>query len=371
MHFLLQQDSWCILVCLCLSHPLLSLYGLEGLQNPQSGNDLPYCNGLKEGQTCCSSQTVTTFQDQLNELTERLHNFAAARDLYLAQIKERYVQLFRNALGNVDFGNPGSIFNLENFVENIGDQIEASFDIFNTVASELGNINDNFYASLRTYQQSRTNCFSTVLKAQASAWCLACDPNYATKGVSDDGTIAFSDNLCQTITSACYPFLEQSVNFNPLIRARQSLEKLRNIQAYANNNDDTDGDDDTTDGDDDTNDPAATNVPAQENVFNPISSQKTVTIPEGCSGEGCSWQCQNLFAESKLDELLLANGAGPLGGADVDLTPIGEGTDRILQDGTSGTWNPDLEATALQFNVVENPGDVYFSDDDDTDDPDG
>ena len=310
-----MKQAFCIFLIFCslqvfsqdCNNPLLSAFNLSALDSPQSSQDYAYCNNTQNNQTCCSNETVSAFQSRLDSQTQGLYNLIAARDLYLSSLNEKFIGNWFDLSDDINESlNDMDGFQFEQLPNS--SNIQSQINLLYNISDELRDIRGNFYWNLRKYQLARGQCLKVVLEVQASIWCLACDPNYANNGVSSNGSIAFSNNLCQTISDACYPFLDAGVQFNPILRARQNYQQLlklsNNLRSYTSRSCDT-SDDNSIYGDN--------YIPSFDEFYRPISSQKSVHIPSGCDSKNCSWQCENLFSNNAINQEILANGAGILG----------------------------------------------------------
>jgi len=285
------------------NNPLLQVFGINGLQAPESGAGLPFCPNLQNGQTCCSAETVLGLQTNLNNLAQRLENNAAQKDIYIDQLNSNFTSQYQEALANFS-ENDNAIANLEQNVPGVGDPLRNQTNLFKSIGDALNNLDNDFSGALIAYQQTRTFCFTTLLQIQAAAWCLACDPNYALQGVQSDGTVNPSPIVCNTIQSACSPFLDDAIALNPLFQAQQTYQRLLNIRAYldefrANGN-------------------IAPNTTIENDILNSTNNtERTVSRPADPQ-----WQCENLFSpQFVLNEQVAANGAGLIGGADITSLP--------------------------------------------------
>ena len=292
------------------NNPLLDIYNLTGLSAPQSGSGLPFCQNLQNGQTCCSAATVGTFQGLINDLANQLQSAASTRDLYLADIRNNYLAQYQSLAGVLQ-SYAGDIPAISAQNSALGNNLTTDSTTLTDVSNRLTGINNDFNNALRDYQSTRVECFEDLLQVQASAWCLACDPNYANNGVRADGTITFSNDLREEVSGNCYDFLEAAERFNPLIRARQSLERLQNLTEYMAAFRSSGAIPDTV-------------LPRTFINSSTSPAQRTVGIPTGCvDDDNCVWQANNLFPRGILNQTIAANGAGVVGGADLTFDQLG------------------------------------------------
>jgi len=347
--FVLVSTFFTYLIAQDCNNPLLTTFGLEGLDTPQIGQGLPFCNNLQNGQTCCSFQTVESFQSRLDNLTTSLQELAGQRDVYLTELFANYSDTFQRAEDDLtDYSD--EVVRIQRANPSLGDEIRSQYRDIERISRALDRIDDRFRSSVQEYQQRRTNCLNTVLKIQSSAWCLACDANYANIGVQPDGSVNSSPEVCNTIMQDCWPYVQQTNYLNPLFQAQQAYQRLLNLtnllRDYKRNNY-----------------VLPENVTLDNDIFvSENDTERTSALPPNCTNTTCEWQCSNFFSSDfVLNNSIVSNGGGVLGGDDIDYPPIAVNVPqgRLLQNLQEETvWNPDLEATGLNFTVVDDPADV-------------
>lgn len=382
--FILVSTFFAYLLAQDCNNPLLNVFNLTGLQAPEPGNGLPFCSNLQNGQTCCSAETVQTFQTRLDNLTSSLQALAGDRDVYMTELFANYSNDFQSVADDLtDFSEDIDILQRDD--PELGNEVRYQYNGLNRIARALDNIDDHFRSNVQEYQQRRTACFNTILQVQSSAWCLACDPTYASIGVQPDGSVNTAPEVCNSIQQSCAPYLDRTGYFNPLFQAGQAYQRLVNLtrylRDYKNNNHVIPQD-----------------VVLENDILVPVNdTQRTSAIPPNCTNETCDWQCSNFFSPSfVLNESIVANGGGILGGDDVNYTAIGaqvndtvaapNDTTTVIVDNTTTTvtevpetiplgagfsapgrllrqlqeslWTPDLSATGLAYNVVDDPADI-------------
>lgn len=341
------------------------MFNITGLSTPQNGTDLPFCGNLQNGTTCCSADTVAGFQYLVNNLTANLQGIAALKDDYINQLNNNFTNQFQQAANNIQQFSD-DIANLVTVNVSIGNTFQDQYNLFQSISQELNDIASNFNNSLSTYQQDRAACFSTLLRIQSSAWCLACDPNYANEGVQTNGTINPDPSICSAIQTNCTGFTLQSDYLSPLFQAQQVYSRLVNLTSYIQN---------FTSGNN-----IIPNIVLNNDVYNPLNYiQQTVSLPDQCNTSSCMWLCNSLFSPQFLLNIpLVADGAGIVGGRDIQLDSIGallaNITNNILAPNGSVTcancsvtpdditvpnplsqWNPNLNITGLSFDITPTP----------------
>ena len=338
------------------NNPLLQTFNLSSLDAPVEGNDLAFCNNLREGQTCCSAETVLNFQSRLDNLTSSLQALAGERDTYIAELFSNYTHQYQELADDLsDFDQ--EVRDIHGQDQSIGLTLGNQIRFLHNLNRALDNIDDNFRGAFEGYQDARQQCFTTLLEVQSNAWCLACDANYASF-FDTNGNVNASPDLCNSIQDACRPFLFDSNNLNPIYQAQQSYGRLQSIIGYL------------------TDFRANGTIPDTQIIDDQWTesnwARKTSGLPANCTEDNCEWLCTNLFnGQFVLNQALAANGAGVEGSQDVRYAPlpliIGRSGSRFLQEAQA--WNPDLTSTGLEFNVEADPAGArnLLPNDDDTD----
>jgi len=349
LSFVLASAFFACLLAQDCNNPLLTTFGLEGLETPQVGEGLPFCSNLQNGQTCCSFQTIESFQTRLDNLTTSLQDLAGQRDVYLTELFANYSDSFQRAEDDLtDYSD--EVSRIRRTDPALGDEIRSQYRDIERISRALDNIDERFRSSVREYQQSRTNCLNTVLKIQSSAWCLACDANYASIGVQPDGSVNSSPQVCNAIMQNCSAYVEQTDFLNPLFQAQQAYQRLLNLtnllRDYKRNNF-----------------VLPENVTLDNDIFvSENDTERTSGLPPNCTNGTCEWQCSNFFSpDLVLNNSIVSNGGGVIGGDDIDYPTIAVNVPqgRLLQNlQEESVWSPDLEATGLNFTVVDDPADV-------------
>jgi len=122
---------------------------------------------------------------------------------------------FSNALANLVTTNATVATSLSNFNSTY-------FNFFNMTIQQLSSL--GFPNS--PPQISRVKCQTEILKIAASLKCLACDPNYGTKGVASDGTVSFSARTCTRMSFACTNYVLSSYNYSQFFILNASINWL-------------------------------------------------------------------------------------------------------------------------------------------------
>jgi len=205
-------------------------------------------------------------------------------------------------------------------------------------------------------------------KLQAAAWCLACDPNYAARGVSNvsnAGNIELSDNLCTRLQSSCYDFVSQAASQSALLSVRSLSSNLANMtlglqRIMAN---DSTGIDTLATAQDTSTSAQTAGAP----------SSTPVARPPDCNGTAsCPWICNRLFTpQGQVNETLVSVG-GQIGD---DTTTTTTTSSRLLQqqieEGSvvknklfkrrtlqAAEWNPDQDEAGVEVTFADDPASV-------------
>jgi len=153
--------------------------------------------------------------------------------------------------------------------------------------------------NFNTYQTSRATCIVEMVKLQAAAWCLSCDPEYSLKGVDSSGYIQFSTELQQRLNSACYQYLSSSNDQNVLLLVNTLSSRL---EAFSNSLDQISNNDLS----------GFTNLhTALDELYNPsplATSQQPASLPSTCTSINCEFIWTSIFSQGKINENILAAG---------------------------------------------------------------
>jgi len=340
------------------NNPLLDVYNITGLGAPVSGDGLAYCSNIQNN--CCSNTTALALQEKLNSLTNTLQALAGQRDIIIAQLDHNYTSQFRDRVSDLT-DLTDEISDIQKANAAVGDPIHTQFLSLRQLGNNLDDISDedNFKKDFIDMQNKRVVCFTALLQIQAEAYCLACDADWAANGVYANGTINSAEAVCATIQDACAPYTVAMDKFNPLFQAQQSYQRLDNLVNYLkvfNENKSI------------LNATLSGDIPVFTNA-----TERTNSQPEGCNDDTCPWQCTHLFSESfVMNTTVASNGGGVIGGGDVAYPDLGvtqviatgssgAGTDdaaRLLQGTTTGTWDPELGASGMEFVLVRDPAAV-------------
>jgi len=349
------------------NNPLLEIYGFDALANPVAAGNVPFCDNLRDGETCCSNTTILGFQGLIENITASLQELAGSRDIYIAQLRSNYTDSFRDQVS--DFTDyDGDVNDIQDADATVGDPIKTQYDSFRQLRSELDHFDnsDDYKSDFIDMQNKRVICYNALLNIQAAAFCLACDPNWENLGVQANGSITAAASVCDTIQSACAPFTDAMDKFNPLFQAQQAFTRLVGLTDWVKFYHDNDIFPNAT---------LSGDVPVVTNA-----TQRTNSQPPNCDEDTCTWQCTNLFNSSfQLNQTVAGNGAGVIGGGDVAYPDVGviqtvpsttSGGRRLQSTPTTGTWNPADTNAGVEIVVVSDPRAVTNLDGSDASDAD-
>jgi len=219
----------------------------------------------------------------------------------------------------------------------------------------------NITASFGAYQRSRSTCVVQMIKLQAAAWCLSCDPAYASKGVTSSG-VQLSNNLCNRLQSSCYEFVSRSASQSVVLYVKSLSSWLQSMSASLRKiaqNDITGLADLGT-------------ISAAVYNSNTSKNESPVSMPNGCTGIGsCSWICTDLFSQGQVNETLMGLGGQVDGSTSTSTSSrllqeeITEGSvvkdkllrkKRVLQ--ADSEWDPDQDEAGIEVSFPEDPASV-------------
>jgi len=363
----------------CGTNPLLRAFDIVApSQTPKIAEGIKFCKSLQGKDSCCSAETINGFQDRSDALIKRLTSAVAKRDVALIDIRKNTLpsldgklramkQASMNAIialgqsmgNNAGVGGTSGEGGLEDVFGNI--MILAIIQGYGQMATILTDSLGTLQSNFTDYQAHRAACVVNIVKIQAAAWCLACEPNWAEQGLDVKGALTFSTELTQTLTDSCYNYFagaaSQSMIFgiNMISSSLSAMTSAMNKVAR--------------------NDPKGSvelmTAMASSAISGSIDSSKIpIDFPEDCDRDACSWIAQSLFENGKLHEDSLTMG-GSLDSDDSSNSGSGTGSDTgsgsgtgtdngkrmLVQDG----WNPDPDEAGVTVTFEKNPGNVNNS----------
>ena len=222
--------------------------------------------------------------------------------------------------------------------------IQQMFTIAETVTTQL----DLLVESMSNFQASRTSCITTIVRLQAAVWCLACDPNYASKGVSAGPTLTISDDLCDTIESSCYNYISLGAYQSLLLQFRALLTVFQRINTALYKI---------------ANGAVSVTINLEPPSMPADDAMKPTIITDDCTDvNNCGWSCTNFIkVTGMLDERALGNG-GLFGNYLMTGSRRLTGEDNNVRVLTSSSgWNPDLDEAGVDVSFNDNPASLYGS----------
>jgi len=329
----------------CGSNPLLETFNLTAdFANAQFVPGLNYCKSLQNNETCCSAATINNFQARTDALLNRLRSSAAQRDESLIYIRDTLIPSLNGELQVMYQASYQAFMKLMmsppvNFTVMGAVQYYAQMARGFTDPQSIEIMKDNF----TSYQASRTACVINIVKIQAAAWCLACDPEFESKGVSEDG-IEFSENLVETLTDSCYYFIDRARILSTYFSFNEISPLLPNITAALNKI----AAGDMTGGSELVTIAQATPVVPQDVFYRPVS------FPQNCNVFSCQRIATDLFEQGKVDEDALAFG-GVIPESTSSRRMLGGKANRVL---TQGSWDPDMDEAGVIVTFEDSPQQV-------------
>ncbi len=85
---------------------------------------------------------------------------------------------------------------------------------------ELSETGAKAETAMKNLFKKQLTCFKQLYKIDAGMKCLACDANYATKGLTQDGddwVMAMNTSTCTRLKTACFDYLKAQQALNPYL----------------------------------------------------------------------------------------------------------------------------------------------------------
>jgi hypothetical protein len=213
------------------NNPLLNIMGLNQYygSTPTIVTGTQNCKKFEGKSSCCPVSVLNSIQTYVNQTTSTVRTQNDIRmKKYLgfhSSLTSFYqaLALYKKAYTTLKSVNPVAAVTMASFYT----QYEPYFDNMIIGLTSLGTP----YAPI---QLKRNQCQSEMIKIFAAAKCLACDPYYASKGVSSTGAITFSTAVCARMSVACYQYIEQSVPFSYYFLVKDVLNWLTAVTQQIN-----------------------------------------------------------------------------------------------------------------------------------------
>mmetsp|Transcript_30355 Transcript_30355/g.27613 ORF Transcript_30355/g.27613 Transcript_30355/m.27613 type:complete len:207 (+) Transcript_30355:56-676(+) len=167
------------------------------------GSNVEYCPFLADSDdgSCCSADTLQEVADKVEELKDTLQTMAGERDRKLAKAftsirsnmeatMDAYSEIFELDIMQQAGVDEGEMGEMDQFMEEFEKGMKEAREAFTD------------------FQSNRAQCYREMLDIQASAICLACNPNWETQGVDEDGEISIAEGTCARITESCFVFAQ-------------------------------------------------------------------------------------------------------------------------------------------------------------------
>jgi hypothetical protein len=355
----------------CQGNFLIEQFKFNKLDDPTPVKDLKYCKSL-EASSCCSAEIINSFQTKADELKASLEKAVAARDKFLIDTRRDFIPTIRGTLTRLQQAGKKASEALGQTVTTPGDGAGSTFNLntdsglsggLGAMADSLTTGYDELKKNFLVYQKQRSECVTEMIQLQASAWCLACDPNFQTKGVSFS-SVALSTETCTRLTSSCYKFLSLSAAQNvilslkymaPLLEAYTvAMEKIAAKKIAEG-----------------MSELLKVGLEGASNVKIPTNEvELPTTMPLRCTATSCDFICDTLITKKGiLNEKLLA--AGGL----INTVTSDTGSVRLLLEEddeeayeevrkpknrmlAGETWAPKADEAGVTVTFSENPGKV-------------
>jgi len=360
----------------CGSNPLLSVFEITASFNEaQIVPGINYCKSLQNKETCCSADTINGFQAKADALIKRLTSAVAKRDQSLIDIRKNVIPNLNGKLESMKEASNRAVSKLQ---ASLGDMkgssnstdlgtvimnalvmgmVQAYGEMARVLTDNLSAMRNNF----TDFQKYRTACVIDIVKIQAAAWCLACDPEFTSKGVTYEG-IEFSTNLKQTLTDSCFNYFSGSAmqsmifSINLIGSSLSSITSAMNKIARGDPNGSTEF--------------MTAIMTSSVSQSSMDESRVPISFPEDCDADECEWIAATLFKGGKLDESSLSMGGevGDSSSSSSSGSSSGSGFNfgggrrlaearpkRVL---TEGSWDPDTDEAGVSVTFEDNPGNV-------------
>jgi uncharacterized membrane protein YgcG len=364
----------------CGSNPLLNTFDITAAFNEAKiVPGIIYCKSLQNKETCCSADTINGFQAKADTLIKRLTSAVGKRDQSLVDIRKNVIPNLNGKLQSMKQASTRAVAKLQ---ASLGDtktgespdlgsvmmnalvmgMVQAYGEMATMLTENLSTMRNNF----TDFQKDRTACVVDIVKIQAAAWCLACDPEFTSKGVSYEG-IEFSTNLKQTLTDSCFNYFSGSAMQSMIFSINLIGSSLSGITSAMNK---------IARGD-----PNGATEFMTAIMTSSVSSSSMdessipISFPGDCDADECEWIASTLFKGGKLDESSLSMGGSvgesSSGSSSGSSSSSGSGSfgfdfggkrrlaearpKRIL---TEGEWDPDTDEAGVSVTFEDNPGNV-------------
>jgi len=290
---------------------------------------------------CTETQITTTIQTYINTLKGTLQTDAGNRDKYILEQRGTVIESL------------ASLRKLNDIADDLPTAaalIAANFITYaETIAADFSALVENF----ETYQSTRATCMDALLKTQAALACASC-MDTAPTGITATGTVAviLDDALVSQIDTACYPYIENSVEQSSIITVSVLSKGLASLVSALEKYiaEDLTG--------------AATDLAAAYEAFNAASysttnEEKAASLPSSCTSTTCiSWIENTLFATTGLfdEDLAILGGTAVTDPVFATSRLLSEGNERRLA--ATGGFVQDLDDITFTTGFESNPGDV-------------
>lgn len=292
---------------------LRAAYGLSNsMVTAATASGVNYCKSIKSSAVCCTAAQMNNFQTMSDGVVTAFTNSVAAKDVAVAAIGGSNGQSalttatanLNTAISNLLAPTAGALS--ADMVAQMTALFQVTinaglgFDPANLTAS-LATTFGNISATLTQLQQYRSTCAVELVKTQASAWCLSCDPTAETKGYNATAnTLTMSNDVCARLQTACYNYIANSnlqnvaLQVGPIANYIQGAANLMSSVTSAT---------------------AATAFTAfnATSYYTAAPQVQSGSLPSGCtSATNCDWICTSLFQNGNISSANFVGGGTPV-----------------------------------------------------------
>lgn len=280
---------------LACTNPLRSQFQFTSPPVAQVAQGISNCKSLRNVESCCTTTSFNSIQAKTDSMLNSLRAEVIARDKNLQDIRINYLPNIVNTLERLKAASK----RLQDQAQEAGEQ-ESIADAFDGISSIVDLI-PKLRADIIKYQKARTVCVVQMVRLQAAAWCLACDGNYLSKGLSASGVLTLSTNACNRLVDACYDYFAGTQELTGLLELKLLGPLIESLTVAMEK---------FSVGDMSGVEDYIKVVDGLTNGSGPSSNAEMPSyVPASCTKESCPFICETLFSSSaSVDLTVLANG---------------------------------------------------------------
>lgn len=291
------------------NNPLLAKLGLTGLATPTTVTGINFCKSLKTKQSCCSADTINSIQTKVDEFVARIKEMVKAKDRALDDARKNTMPQLQTNMNRLKESSNTAKTKIREKQQQAGQTAEAqqtetdSLTIATnmaTMAEKLGERLPDMKTNFGTYQRERINCVVEMAKLQGAAYCLACDPDYATM-VGSDATVGLSANVCTRLRGSCFSFFNLAGDQNDILDMKRMVPMIDTLKTAMDKA-----------GAPETISAGMTEI-ISANTQGKARKARTdaeapITKPSNCDATRCDFICNELFLKGVVQEKNVGNG---------------------------------------------------------------